>query len=600
MTIIPSVKHCSTNKKSFILPPIMAVYVPKQLSIIKGILDDVFPWRESLLETADCIFVNDRSVPEEGYILEIEESRIMIRYREYAGCVHALMTLKQMVDNDRIPIGSVTDYPDLKIRGLLLDISRDKIPTMTTLKQIADLMMLVKMNHLELYVEGFPIFLPSFPDLPYETPITKVELKEFEAYCLMRAIELVPNVNTFGHMTKWLQLDRFHHLAECESGYINHGYPFPASTLNPLEEESIKLVKKIILDMADGSSSEFFNLNGDEPFELSLGKSKVATDKKGVGNVYLEYMEKHFQTVRDIDKTPMIWGDVLANHMELLPDFPKDVVVIDWGYDASHDFDTPAKAYHDNKIPFLLAPGTSSWNSFASRLSDMIKTTDNSVLAANTFRGLGVLMTDWGDFGHPQSIIFSYPGIVYAAKETWTKSGDFTNVVSWMDEQIFAKVPSKLAKRIVDLAGYYQLEDVYVSNSTMIFSSWMFSDPDPNHPLPFKFQIWKSALSQYPISLEAADKIYALLEMTKSGLENESLLEAREIIQTVNLIDLCMSMNLMINRQKNQLERLIKLTETIKTGYKNIWLERNQSGGLKSAMSRLEVLQAFLHNWEKL
>ncbi len=600
MTIIPAIKHSVINNEFYIQPPIIAVYIPEQLSLIKEILDMVFPWKESQLEAADLIFVIDKSVPEEGYILEVGMKNIIIHFRKYAGSVHALMTLKQFVDNHKIPVGSITDYPDLKIRGYMLDISRDKIPTMKTLKQIVDLMMLVKMNHLELYVEGFPIYLPSFPDLPYETPMKRAELKELEAYCFSRAIELVPNVNTFGHMTKWLQLEKYRHLAECEDGYINQGYPFPASTLNPLEAESLELVHTIITDMAFSSSARFFNLNGDEPFELSLGKSKSVTDKLGTGRVYLDYMEKHCQTVRNLGKTPMIWGDVLVNHEELLPDFAKDVVVIDWGYDSFHDFDTPAKAYHENNIPFLLAPGTSSWNSFASRISDMIQTTDNSVQAAKAYQGLGILMTDWGDFGHPQSIIFSYPGIIYSASEAWTKTKDFTSVVSWMEKHIFFKDESGFAKRIVDLAEYSKLEDFHVPNQTMIFASWMFCDPDPNHLLSFKFQIWKNALSQFSISLESADKIYALLENTRKGLENRSLLETREIHQTVALIDLCLSMNLMINQHHCQLERLINLAESIKAGYENIWLERNKSEGLQSSMTRLEVLLAFLHNWEKL
>ncbi len=600
MKIIPECKHAVISNEFYLQPPIIAVYIPEQLLLIKEILDGIFPWKETEPETCDLIFISDKSVPEEGYILEVNKLNIKIHFREYAGCVHALMTLKQLIFNNKIPIVSITDYPDLKIRGFMLDISRDKIPFMKTMKQIVDLMMLVKMNHLELYVEGFPIYMPSFPELPYETPITVEELLELEAYCILRAIDLVPNVNTFGHMTKWLQLKEYHQLAECEDGYINQGFPFPASTLNPLDIKSSELVQKIITDMNFTSSSSFFNLNGDEPFELSLGKSKTETDKLGVGKVYLNYMEKHFQTVRNLGKTPMIWGDVLASHQELLSDFPKDVVVIDWGYDFFHDFDSPAKAFHENKIPFLLAPGTSSWNSFSSRLSDTILTTDNSVESATLYQGLGILMTDWGDFGHPQSIIFSYPGIIYSASEAWTKTKDFICIISWMEKHLFFGDDLNLAKLIVDLAEYSTLEDFHLANQTMVFASWMYCDPDSSHPLAFKFQIWKNAISQYPISLESAEKIYRLLINTKNALKNKSLLETREINQTISLIDLCLSMNLMVNQNQIELERLIKLAESIKKEYELIWMERNKSGGLSSSMVRLEVLLSFLYNWEKL
>ena len=44
--------------------------------------------------------------------------------------------------------------PDLKIRGFMLDISRNKVAKISTIKYIIDIMSDLKMNHFELYVEG--------------------------------------------------------------------------------------------------------------------------------------------------------------------------------------------------------------------------------------------------------------------------------------------------------------------------------------------------------------------------------------------------------------------------------------------------------------
>ena len=49
----------------------------------------------------------------------------------------------------------IDDYPDLKLRGVMLDISRSKVPTLSTLKKLVDKFATLKLNHLELYVEGF-------------------------------------------------------------------------------------------------------------------------------------------------------------------------------------------------------------------------------------------------------------------------------------------------------------------------------------------------------------------------------------------------------------------------------------------------------------
>jgi hypothetical protein len=75
----------------------------------------------------------------------------------------------------------------------MLDISRNKIPTIETLKVIAQLLADLKYNHLELYIEGFSFAYPSFRRLweGKETPLTGDEIKELDAFCRSGFIDLV-------------------------------------------------------------------------------------------------------------------------------------------------------------------------------------------------------------------------------------------------------------------------------------------------------------------------------------------------------------------------------------------------------------------------
>ena len=47
----------------------------------------------------------------------------------------------------------ITDWPDYPQRGVMLDISRDKVPSMETLYQLIDLLASWKINQLQLYTE---------------------------------------------------------------------------------------------------------------------------------------------------------------------------------------------------------------------------------------------------------------------------------------------------------------------------------------------------------------------------------------------------------------------------------------------------------------
>ena len=57
----------------------------------------------------------------------------------------------------------IEDVPDLKIRGVMLDISRAKVPSVETIKNTIKLLAELKYNHLELYIEGFSFETKKYP-----------------------------------------------------------------------------------------------------------------------------------------------------------------------------------------------------------------------------------------------------------------------------------------------------------------------------------------------------------------------------------------------------------------------------------------------------
>ena len=105
------------------------------------------------------------------------------------------------------------DAPALEVRGIMLDIGRDKIPQMQTLYTLIDLFGRMRINHLQLYMEGFCFDYPQYRYLfSDETPLTAEEFRSLSAYARARFIDLVPNQNVLGHMEKWLERPQFRHL----------------------------------------------------------------------------------------------------------------------------------------------------------------------------------------------------------------------------------------------------------------------------------------------------------------------------------------------------------------------------------------------------
>lgn len=199
------------------------------------------------------IFQHEGKLPDQVYILSTSEEGILIRYGRPSGAFHATRTLKQLVRQcgRSLPAMEIIDEPDSPSRGFMLDIGRDKIPTMDTLRRVVDLMADVKLNHLELYIEGVPFAYASYPFMwEPETLITGEEIMNLGRYCRGRVIELVPNragpnQNSFGHMAPWPARRSLNHLAECPDGFDFHGRRMPPTTLNPRDPDSINLVQTL-------------------------------------------------------------------------------------------------------------------------------------------------------------------------------------------------------------------------------------------------------------------------------------------------------------------------------------------------------------------
>ena len=89
----------------------------------------------------------------ESYTLDIAPDRITICAPGTAGAFYAIQTLRQIFAQGDVPCLHIEDAPSLAYRGFYHDVTRGKVPTLDTLKQLVDRMAYVKLNSLQLYVE---------------------------------------------------------------------------------------------------------------------------------------------------------------------------------------------------------------------------------------------------------------------------------------------------------------------------------------------------------------------------------------------------------------------------------------------------------------
>ena len=310
------------------------------------------------------------------------------------------------------------------VRSYMLDISRDKVPTMGTLKQLVEILEKFNYNQLQLYTEHTFAYSKHEAVWKDASPMTAEEVRELDLFCAMHGIDLVPNQNSFGHLERWLVKPEYNHLAELPHG----GAPLPwggfkkdPTTLCPTDPASLDFLAGLYDELLPNFESRLFNIGCDETFDLlGEGRSAAAVKEKGEGRVYLEFLLKVAELVRKRGKRPMFWGDVILRHPELVPELPKDLIALDWGYEGNHPFMDEAAKFAAAGLDFYVCPGTSSWNSLAGRVENMRENMIAAERAGHLHGAKGFMVTDWGDGGHWQPLAASLPGLILGGNLAFT------------------------------------------------------------------------------------------------------------------------------------------------------------------------------------
>jgi hypothetical protein len=194
-------------------------------------------------------------------------------------------------------------------------------------------------------------------------------------------------------------------------------------TLSPAEPGTYQLLRDLYDEYLPNFRSLLFNANCDEPWDLCTGKSKQRGDQLGRGTVFLEHVRRIRDLAAEQGKRTMIWGDVIHHYPELIPEIDRDLVMLDWGYEAELDYDR-VEAFRRNGIDFLVCPGTSTWNCFFPRMENSIQNIARWADAARRHGALGVICTDWGDFGHYNLQGASWLAFAWTAQQAWSGETD--------------------------------------------------------------------------------------------------------------------------------------------------------------------------------
>jgi len=513
----------------------------------------------------------------QGYRISITPTQWNTVARTPAGAFYAGMTIAQLIEefDMAIPCMEIEDWPDFPTRGVMLDISRDKVPTMQTLFNLIDLLSSWKINQLQLYTEHTFAYSAHRTVWENASPITAEEIRQLDAYCKARFIDLVPNQNSFGHMERWLKHPQYAHLAEAIDGAETPwGFRWKGPfSLCPTDSETLKFLSSLYAELLPNFSSSFFNVGCDETFDIGQGRSKTECDRIGIHRVYLNFIREVNDLVQANKKQMMFWGDVILHQPDLIAELPKNVIALEWGYEANHPFDKEGEAFAKANIPYYVCPGTSGWNSITGRTDNAIANLKSAAEAGLRHGAIGCLITDWGDNGHLQYLPVSYLGFMAGAAYSWCQeSNRDLNLPTALNHHAFKDPAGNLGKIAYDLGNIYKICGKPSANGSPLFRLMVLppNDPNPEKGMTEEaFAAAEAALDQIKLPTYPAGELKLI---------------ADEFENAIRMLRRCIA----IGREKLGFPPGPPSdTAAIIAEHKRLWLARNRPGGLQDSVARI-------------
>ncbi|MBC8363527.1 MAG: family 20 glycosylhydrolase [Actinobacteria bacterium] len=344
--------------------------------------------------------------------------------------------------------GYVTGEPAFGRRGYMLDVSRDRVPTLETIAWLIDVLAALRFTEFQLYVEH--TFTYTGHDVVWRdaSPLSHRDMAWIADYAGERGVQLVAHMNGFGHMGRWLRHDGYRQRAECPEGTANlfGGGPAEPSCLEPTPENAAFAVD-LAREMLSAVGGRRIHIGGDEPFELGEGRSAERVAEVGRDAVYLEHLVRMIEPLVADGVDVMFWADQFRNDPALVRSIPDGATGVVWHYEApsgnswldalprdlldrlnlpadSHlGFEAHARLFIESETPFWVAPGTGSWNSVIGRNVNAAANIADAAAVGARCGAEGLLLADWGDNGHWQPLAVSLPSMVRAAAAAWNGRG---------------------------------------------------------------------------------------------------------------------------------------------------------------------------------
>lgn len=304
-----------------------------------------------------------------------------------------------------------------KMRGLMVDAGR--VPeTIAYYRRVIEFCADWELNTLQFRLaddQGSAMRFASVPDLvTHRNAFTPEQLKSLAEYGQSLGVDLIPELESFGHTGYITRSSAYAHLLDREATGSSE-----FTGIIPVNPESLQLFEKLYREVAATFPSIYLHGGCDEVNWGGSMLSRKALQTKTRAQIWAEFLNSLNQISAGLGKQFVVWGDiVLHKEPEILGQLSKNIIVMDWNYsdNSSARFRETFQKVSANGSRGIGAPALSCYKWGARVGTEQLRNIDayaDAYLETKDPNSLGVILTNWVPSRYVQNSIWD--GFAYAA-----------------------------------------------------------------------------------------------------------------------------------------------------------------------------------------
>ena len=346
----------------------------------------------------------------EAYHIKVTTKNITVIASSSAGLYYAVQTIRQLIEGSRenamIPELEIHDWPTLAYRGFMMDMSHMQFPKVEEIKNQINFLSRWKTNQYYFYSEA-SIELEGYPLLMANARYTKEQIKDIIAYAKARHIDVVPNMELYGHLHDLFKLEHYGDLSVTEYG----------GEFKPKDPRVKVILNDWITQISKLFPSPFFHIGFDETWVIELEAKKL---NQTADELYLTMLNQTTDMVEKQGKHALVWADMLQKFHKIIPKIsPKDIAVA-WHYFPlkETEYDTLLSPFPKAGIPLFVQAATINWHWLYPAFEVSFQNNDLLINAGRKYNAVGYINSGWTD--DPLTLMrLSWPDMAYGSSASW-------------------------------------------------------------------------------------------------------------------------------------------------------------------------------------